>query len=376
MLNDHTSMPLIDKKVKGESTFSRNVKAEMLKAIDERLATSPPVMAEYKQQNLLNRMQTSFNYGRRTPIGNNDGEDAEYGYADEFVLYAVLLAQAVVKPLKITLCIRNMQLADLLIKLFKQIFNIVPEIQENKSSITFMIRRSREKKRILDYLQAYFGYDCNTGSVRFNRQNLELAERRSFLQGIFLACGSLADPQMTYQLEFILKNKALADVCSYLLKSFNIAYRGNIAEVDRKSAKLVVRAGDAVADFLVLLGSQQYLLNFESIRVERQMRGDVNRIVNCDSYNVAKTVNTALRQLEDIRYLQLAAGLESLPDDLRQAAELRLAYPECSLQDLLHESQIKLSKAGLHYRMRKLQELAAQYREKSQLATDDNDVEG
>ena len=96
-----------------------------------------------------------------------------------------------------------------------------------------------------------------------------------------------------------------------------------------------MKEGDAITSFLSLAGAHEALLEFENVRIVKGMRNQVNRLVNCETANLAKTVNAAVRQIEGIRRIVRYRGIESLPRSLREVAELRLAYPEATLQELV-----------------------------------------
>lgn len=339
-------------------TFSQSAKQEILQAIKNRLLQHPIKLAEFRKQNLYNRLQTEFTYGRR-----GTEKTDEIGYADEFVLFIILLTQAIFKPFYISLCVRNKTLEEVLLLLFEQIFQIKPDRQCNKSSVTLLIRRSKEKRQITDFLRSYFAFDPDTYGFHFYAKNLEAAEKRSILQALFLAAASLADPSLTYQLEFICRRCSVYELLHELLVEINLVKvrKSRHPRKKRKKivpSKLVLRSGDAIGSFLLFIGIQQKLLEYENIRINRHLRGDVNRVVNCDNYNLSKTVNVAIEQVKEIMTLQNSALWDSLSEDLKFVAQLRLDNPECSLKELQDFSTIKYSRNGLYYRLRKLHNLA------------------
>ena len=106
------------------------------------------------------------------------------------------------------------------------------------------------------------------------------------------------------------------------------------------------------------------LMNLENIRIVREMRNDVNRKVNCETANINKTVSAAIRQIEDIRYIEETTGFSSLPEPLEQMARLRLQYPEASLLELGKMLTPVVGKSGVNHRLRKLKEIAEDLRRK------------
>lgn len=347
-------------------SFSQATKQEICQAMQARLTEQALAFSEFEKQNLYNRIQSQFSYGSRS---KHHGDDI--GYADHFVLFIILLAQAVYTTFSIRICVRESGLQTVLSLLLEQVFNIKPEIKTNKSSVTFLIRRGKERRRILDFLTSYFSFQTETGQFKFYSKNLELDEKRSILQGLFLASASLADPSLTYQLEFICQHPCIYDLLKEILTDLKFinpnakrprrpsAAKAEIVQTKaRTKHKLVLRTGDKISEFLLFIGAQQKLLDFENVRVERQVRGEVNRVVNCDNYNLSKTVNTAFSQVEAIKLVKASKLWDKLPSDLQTVADLRLENPECSLQELTNLSAKQFTRNGLYYRMRKLQKLA------------------
>jgi hypothetical protein len=120
-----------------------------------------------------------------------------------------------------------------------------------------------------------------------------------------------------------------------------------------------------IVDFLNVVGAHSALLNFENIRVHKDVRNRVNRIVNCETANLNKTVEAGLKQVETIRYLERSIGLENLPVGLKEIARARLENPEVSLKELGETMEPPLSKSGVNHRMRRLKRIADKLRGKS-----------
>ena len=115
-------------------------------------------------------------------------------------------------------------------------------------------------------------------------------------------------------------------------------------------------------DMLNIMGAHISLMNLENTRIVKDMRNSINRRVNCETANIAKTVNAAARQVEDILFIRKVYGLHKLPDNLRQVAEVRLSYPEASLVELSRLMDPPVGKSGVNHRLRKLSELAERLR--------------
>lgn len=180
--------------------------------------------------------------------------------------------------------------------------------------------------------------------------------RRAYLRGAFLAAGSVNNPEGEYHLEISTSDEQAAlDICKMINRC------GLAAKVSLRKNWFVVylKESEQIVEFLNLIGAHRALLNFENIRIVKGMRNQVNRLVNCETANLSKVVNAALRQTENIRLIEETIGLEKLPPRLREIAELRLKHPETSLKELGQMMTIPVGKSGVNHRMRKLEEIAA-----------------
>ncbi len=185
--------------------------------------------------------------------------------------------------------------------------------------------------------------------------------KRSYLRGVFLGAGSLSDPMNSYHLEIVANSEEYADSLVKLIETFGLH-----PEISgRKNVLLVyLKESEQIADFLNIVGAHQALLELENIRIQKEMRNQVNRLVNCESANMNKTIDAAVRQKNNIEFVQKYYGLEQLNDGLRAVAEARLEYPEVSLKELGMLMDPPLGKSGINHRMRKLEELADELRSK------------
>lgn len=179
--------------------------------------------------------------------------------------------------------------------------------------------------------------------------------RKAWLRGAFLAGGSINRPEVEYHLELVAQNEGFARTLVAALRSFGL----NAGLTTRKQDYVVyMKEGDAITSFLNLVGAHEALLEFENVRIVKGMRNQVNRLVNCETANLAKTVNAAVRQIEGIRLIVRRRGIDSLPRPLREAAELRLAHPEATLQELVEAFDGTISRSGMSHRLRALEKLA------------------
>ncbi|RNC28842.1 MAG: putative sporulation transcription regulator WhiA [Candidatus Dichloromethanomonas elyunquensis] len=180
-------------------------------------------------------------------------------------------------------------------------------------------------------------------------------DQKAYLRGAFLAGGSVSNPEGNYHLEIITNDSVLAGELSVLLNNFDLNSKVSM----RKNFHVVyLKESEHIFEFLALIGAHQALFEFENIRILKGMRNQVNRIVNCETANLNKTVDAAVRQLENIRYIEKTIGLKSLPENLQTIAGLRLEYPDSTLKELGEMLNPKVGKSGVNHRLRKIDEIA------------------
>lgn len=183
--------------------------------------------------------------------------------------------------------------------------------------------------------------------------------RRAYLRGFFIAGGSMSDPAKGYHLEMVCSGQGQAEQMITLLEGFDI----KAGSMQRKGHFVVyLKESEAIAEFLSITGAHRCMMDLENLRIEKGLRSDVNRRVNCDTANINKSLAASARQVEDIRYIKETMGLGRLPDKLKEAAQLRLEYPELNLKELGEMLDPPVGKSGINHRLRKLQELAEELR--------------
>ena len=198
------------------------------------------------------------------------------------------------------------------------------------------------------------GYDPVTRSLSKDAF-LTACCRRAALRGLFLAGGSAGDPERGYHFEIVSRHEAAILLAVRLMRAEGIRaktmYRAPLHATYLKD-------GGQISDFLLATGAHGVLLSFESLRVEKDMRNTVNRMVNCDTANSSRVANAAARQLELLRALDEGPGLSALPADLQDAARTRLEFPGLSLKELGERMTPPLGKSGMSHRLRRLERLA------------------
>lgn len=185
---------------------------------------------------------------------------------------------------------------------------------------------------------------------------------RSYLRGAFLATGSVNNPETSrYHLEiYSLYEEHNNSICEMMNH-----YQLNARKTERRSGYITyLKEGEKIADFLSLIGATSSMLKFEDIRIMRDMRNSVNRIVNCENANMNKVADAATKQIQNIEFLDETVGLNKLPVKLQQVARARVIHPDVSLKELgdLVEGG-PISKSGVNHRLRKLNEYAAKVRD-------------
>jgi DNA-binding protein WhiA len=185
--------------------------------------------------------------------------------------------------------------------------------------------------------------------------------RRAYLRGAFLAGGSVNNPEgSSYHLEIASMYEEHCKALCILANKFGL----NARCIERKKGFVFyIKEGEKIIEFLNIIGAHQALFKFEDVRIMRDMRNSVNRIVNCETANLNKTIGAAVRQIENIRLLEKEVGLHNLPDRLREVAEVRIQHPDMNLTEVGEMLRGKVSKSGVNHRLRKIDEMAEKIRD-------------
>lgn len=253
----------------------------------------------------------------------------------------------------------------------KKMFGIYPEVtirrsKKLKKHVSYMIivTSGLGAAELLDKTGTAVEYSDDgkpCGLVLSNRNSFKKACcRKAFLRGAFLAGGSVSDPEKTYHLELTPRSRPLALELSRLLGTFRL----NARIIKRKGSFVTyLKEGENIVDFLNIIGAHTALMELENVRILKGMRNNVNRIVNCETANLEKTVNASVRQVENIKYIMENMDPRTLPESLREIAELRLAFSDANLIELGQLLSPPLGKSGVNHRLRKLDSIAEKHRE-------------
>lgn len=186
--------------------------------------------------------------------------------------------------------------------------------------------------------------------------------RRSFIRGAFLAAGSLSNPNKAYHFEIVVGQEKNGELLCEVMRSFDI----DAKMIARKYHHVVyVKEGSQIVDLLNVMEAHVALMEFENVRILKDMRNTINRKVNCEAANINKTVKAASRQVEDILYIRDKVGLATLAEGLEEIALLRIEYPEASLKELGEMLSPPVGKSGVNHRLKKLCEIADGLRARS-----------
>lgn len=192
--------------------------------------------------------------------------------------------------------------------------------------------------------------------IRINENNFKIANenyRRAIIRGAFLGAGSINNPSRTYHLEINLSTEDNMEFLEEILKQCNIRCK----KLENKNS-IYLKDGEEISAIIALFGASSSVLKFEDIRVQKEMNGKVNRIVNCQTANLNKTLNASVEQIDAIRRLQQSNKFNNLEDNLKEIALLRLEYPDMSLVELGKKLKEPIGKSGVNYRLKKIIKIA------------------
>ncbi|MEG0035687.1 MAG: DNA-binding protein WhiA [Oscillospiraceae bacterium] len=268
--------------------------------------------------------------------------------------YGILLYCNMFTANEIRIVTSSTELAERLPKLFKKAFNHVFDTAPAADIKGKRIFSITDRKAIGDIFEVY-GYEAR--GILAHHINLGILEdnccRAAFLRGAFLAGGSITNPEKSYHLELVTAHFNVSR------ETFSILLELGFSPKDAARAGNYItyfKQSEAIEDFFTLTGASVAAMEIMSAKVEKDMRNDVNRRVNCDSANADKIVSAAQEQLDTIRKIEREQGLDALPDKLRETALLRIANPEASLSDLAMLASPAVSKSCINHRLRKLLE--------------------
>lgn len=267
----------------------------------------------------------------------------------------VLLYSSAVSTEQIRIVTENPEFANRLPNLFNRAFHVEFDERQNAAKSTFLIR-DREKIQTIFRAIGYSPSDSVTLHVNYGLLEKECCIR-SFLRGAFLSGGSVTDPEKRYHLELSTNHHKVSRETYSLLLEQGFSPKDTLRN---GCSILYFKQSEAIEDFLAFLGAPIASMGIMEAKIEKEMKNKINRIVNCDNANTSKVVEAAQTQIAAIRTLRERGQYESLPEKLKQTAELREQNPEANLTELASLFDPPLTKSALNHRLRKLTELAAE----------------
>lgn len=259
----------------------------------------------------------------------------------------------------------NAAIARRMYQLLKDLYEVPIELlvrrkMKLKKNNVYIVRLKSGTRGILEDLRILeppmtFTKSIDRGFVK------KRSAKRAYLRGAFLASGSVNNPETSsYHLEIFSVYEEHNEAICALMNQFDL----NARTLERKNGFITyLKEAEKITEFLSIIGATSALLHFEDVRIMRDMRNSVNRLVNCETANLNKTINAAVRQIDNIKYIQSTVGLEALPGRLREIAALRIANEDVTLKELgemLTTGQV--SKSGINHRLRKLDQIAERLR--------------
>lgn len=276
-----------------------------------------------------------------------------------------------INKLKLKFATENAAIARRIFSILKVLYNIHTEV---------IVRKNRQLKKKNLYVVRVEDSDVAIEILKDSGMIFELTDvfnmdyvvpeelietselMRAYIRGSFLGGGSINDPEKNYHLEFVSHNHIHARDLSEIINTFEL----NSKIVKRKENYIVyLKESEQIVDLLNIMGAHNALLEVENIRVMKGMRNNINRIVNCETANLSKTIDAAIRQCENIQIIDSMIGIEKLPPNLREVARIRKENPEASLKELGEMLSIPLGKSGVNHRLRKIDKIADDLRGKS-----------
>lgn len=270
-------------------------------------------------------------------------------------VYGVLLFSGLLRPERAKMTSEHIYLVARFVQMVELETGLELGIDNREGSSSYSIAIS---ERELQLLLGQIGAQPFEQGLRLHIDRSPLGQphcQAAFVRGAFLQCGTLIDPQRGYHLEFTTTHRQLGEDLCALLQEMQIPAR----TVQRKNSCVVyVKGSEAIEDMLNLMGASQSALQFMEIKVMRDVRGRINRKVNCETANIARTAAAAVRQRQAIQTVFSLCGSESLDDGLRQVAQLRMEYPEMSLKEIGQHCDPPISRHGVNHRMNRLLQMA------------------
>ncbi|MBR2590940.1 MAG: DNA-binding protein WhiA [Clostridia bacterium] len=251
----------------------------------------------------------------------------------------------------------NKLLAEMYAQCAKRLAGVKPVMHATQGgTYTCAVESKEERLKIL----AAFSLSGSELTLRINRTNIDTEScYPDFLAGAFCACGTVANPQKDYHLEFSVSYYQLCKDLMKLISEIEPEEPLNPKKVVRKYEMVIYFKGsESIEDLLFFMGAQNHAFDVVNVKVEKDIRNRANRLKNCDSANLDKVIKSGVKQAKAIRRIKNKRGFESLPEELREIAELRMNNPDMSLSEIAQNLSEPISRSGVNHRLKKLEHIA------------------
>lgn len=283
-------------------------------------------------------------------------------------LLGVVCYGAAVKDNTLSVRVENAAVAKRIFMLVRDGFGISPEILAGsaKKGATYkvVVADSNFLHTLLEELGMIRNSHNMKNFVSFSASpNLTQDEccKRAFLRGAFLVGGSCSSPDKGYHLELATSRVKLSIDTLKMLEEFDIFAKS----IQRKSNTVIyLKGAEGISDFLGNIGAVNAMLEFENARIIKDVKNNINRVINCETANMTKAIDASMVQVKAIEKIKRLRGLESLEPSLREIAALRLENTDVTLKELGQMLEKPLSKSGVNHRLKKLEEIANNLKEK------------
>lgn len=242
--------------------------------------------------------------------------------------------------------------------LFRSVFRQEPLCQENlrKNNVVLYSYEITDSSLISEIFSKYH---INESERAIDSEIIATNSLGVFTAGVFLACGSVNDPSKEYHMEFTVPEAKLAAELSELLSDIGVTS----GTVLRRGQYIVyIKDSESIEDTLTFIGAQQCTIELMNVKIYKDVRNKANRIANCDAANIDKVINAAMKQIDDIKLIDSVCGIDSLSDDLKEIALLRLENTEMSLQEIGESLSEPISRSGVSHRFKRISKIADEIR--------------
>ena len=242
---------------------------------------------------------------------------------------------------------------------------LVSEISKKNGVVLYNLEIPQREDRVC--LLDYFRMDS---SRRLTADDLPKEKfYPQLVGGIFLACGSVNNPEKKYHMEFVMPTIELCnDFGLLLIENYGITPK----HIERKNSQIVyIKESENIIDILTLMGASMSAIEIMNVKMMKDVRNKINRAVNCDNANIEKSLKAAEKQLKDIELIESTIGLDSLPENIQEIAELRYENPDYNLKQLGEAIDPPISRSGANHRIQTLAEIADKIRREKGIAKEE-----